>query len=194
MIDKLDKKEIITRSAIDLFATKGFSVTAMRDIAKAAEVNVALLYYYFKNKEEILYYIIESSSRDLLRILKEIQSQESDPFECLKKMILRQVLFSRNSWKETKLITIEADNLHGQRKRACLDLQRKIYDIYMNQLQRLKKSDHLGDVNMTVINFTIFGMINWFYRWYKEGGTLSEEDVANEMLRIIELGILKRND
>ena len=194
MIDKLDKKEIITRSAIDLFATKGFSVTAMKDIAKAAEVNVALLYYYFKNKEEILYYIMERSSRDLLSILKEIQSQESDPFECLKKMIMRQVLFSRNSWKETKLITIEADNLHDQRKRACLGLQRKIYDIYMKQLQRLKESDHLGDVNMTVINFTLFGMINWFYRWYKEGGTLSEEDVANEMLRIIELGILKRND
>lgn len=194
MIDKLDKKEIITRSAIDLFATKGFSVTAMRDIAKAADVNVALLYYYFKNKEEILYYIIERSSMDLLRILREIQSQESDPFECLKKMIRRQVLFSRDTWKQTKLVTIEADNLHGQHKRGCLKLQRKIYDIYMEQLQQLKEADYLGDVNLTVINFTIFGMINWFYRWYKEGETLSEEDIANEMLRIIERGILKRDD
>ena len=190
----MDKKGIITSIAIDLFAKKGFSVTSMRDIAKAAKVNVALIYYYFKNKEEILYHIIEQSSRDLLRILREIQSQECDPFDCLKKMIQRQILFSRNSWKQTKLITIEADNLYGQRKRACLKLQREIYDIYMEQLQRLKDSGCLVDVNMTVINFTIFGMINWFYRWYKKDETLSEEDIANEMLRIIERGILKKDD
>lgn len=190
----MDKKGIITSSAIDLFAKKGFSVTSMRDIAKAAKVNVALIYYYFKNKEEILYHIIEQSSRDLLRILREIQSQECDPFDCLKKMIQRQILFSRNSWKQTKLIIIEADNLHGKRKKACLKLQREIYDIYMEQLQRLKDSGCLVDVNMTVINFTIFGMINWFYRWYKKDETLSEEDIANEMLRIIERGILKKDD
>jgi AcrR family transcriptional regulator len=190
----MDKKGIITSIAIDLFAKKGFSVTSMRDIAKAAKVNVALIYYYFKNKEEILYHIIEHSSRDLLRILKEIQSQECDPFDCLKKMIQRQILFSRNSWKQTKLITIEADNLYGQRKRACLKLQREIYDVYMEQLQRLKDSGCLVDVNLTVINFTIFGMINWFYRWYKKDETLSEEDIANEMLRIIERGILKKDD
>ena len=190
----MDKKGIITSSAIDLFAKKGFSVTSMRDIAKAAKVNVALIYYYFKNKEEILYHIIEQSSRDLLRILREIQSQECDPFDCLKKMIQRQILFSRNSWKQTKLIIIEADNLHGKRKKACLKLQREIYDIYMEQLQRLKDSGCLVDVNLTVINFTIFGMINWFYRWYKKDETLSEEDIANEMLRIIERGILKKDD
>lgn len=190
----MEKKEFLTQIAIDLFATKGFSVTGMRDISKAAGVNVALIYHYFKNKEEILYHILERSSRELIRILTEIQAQESDPVECLKKMIVSQVLYSRDSWKETKLVTIEGDNLHGERRTACLKLQRKIYDMYMAQLQRLKESGCLADVNMTVLNFAIFGMINWFYRWYKEGKALNEEDVANEMLRILECGILKRND
>lgn len=189
----MGKKEFLTRIAIDLFATNGFSVTSMRDISKTAEVNVALIYHYFKNKEDILYYIIERSSKDLIRILKRIQAQEGDPIEILKKMVVSQLLFSRNSWKETKLVTIESDNLHGERRNACLKLQREIYDLYMAQLRRLKESDYLGDVNMTVINFAIFGMINWFYRWYKEGKALTEQDVANEMLRIFEHGIFKKN-
>ena len=187
------KKEFLTQIAIDLFATNGFSVTSMRDISKAAEINVALIYHYFKNKEDILYHIIERSSKDLICILRRIQAQEGDPVEILKKMVVSQLLFSKNSWKETKLVTIESDNLHGERRNECLKLQREIYDLYMAQLRRLKKSGYLGDVNMTVINFSIFGMINWFYRWYKEGKALTEQDVANEMLRIFEHGIFKTN-
>lgn len=186
-----DKKEFLARIAIDLFAKKGFSVTTMRDIAKAAKVNVALIYYYFKDKEELLYHIIERSTNNLIVVLREIQLVETDPFECLKKMVIRQVLYSSQTWKETKLITIEGDHLHGKRKSDCKKLQRVVYDIYMAQLQRMKEVGYLGDINLAIVNFTIFGMISWFYRWYTEGKSLTEEDVAKEMIKILEFGILK---
>ena len=118
----MKKKEFLTRIAIDLFAAKGFSATTMRDIARTAEVNTALIYYYFEDKEEILYHIVERSSRALVLALRAVQSREADPVEGLKKMIIRQVLFSSRSWKETKLITIEGDHLHGERKKDCQDL------------------------------------------------------------------------
>ena len=189
-----DKKEFISRVALDLFARKGFSVTAMRDIARAGKVNIALIYYYFKDKEEILYHVVQRSFRELIVILKEVQHHENDPFECLKKMIVRQVVFTSQTWKETKLIVMDVDNIHGQRKSDIKKLERKIYDIYMAQLQRLKEFDSLGDVNPTVINFAIFGMMSWFYRWYLKGKSLTPEDVANEMLKLLEFGILRRKE
>lgn len=188
-----DKKEFLISVAIDLFANKGFTVTTIRDIAKAAKVNVALVYYYFKDKEDILFHIIERSTKKLIVILKEIQFAETDPFECLKKMIIRQVLYSSQSWKETKVINIDADHLHGRHKNDCKRLQRDVYDIYMSQLQRMKDTGMLGDIDPVVVNFTIFGMISWFYRWFKEGKTLTEENVAKEMVKILEHGILKRD-
>jgi AcrR family transcriptional regulator len=187
-----DKKEFLTRIAIDLFAKKGFSVTTMRDIANTAKVNVALIYYYFKDKEDILYHIIERSTHNLTVILREIQLAEADPFECLKKMIIRQVLYSSQSWKETKVITIDAEHLHGKHKSDCKKLQREVYDIYMAQLQRMKVAGYLGEINPVVVNFAIFGMISWFYRWYTEEKLLTEEDVAKEMVKILEFGILKK--
>jgi hypothetical protein len=84
------------------------------------------------------------------------------------------------------------DNIHGKRKSDIKNLEREIYDIYMAQLQRLKEVDSLGDVNPTVINFAIFGMMSWFYRWYLKGKSLTPEDVANEMLKVLEYGILRR--
>jgi len=189
----LDKRELLIQAAVDLFAQKGFTETSVRDIGKAAKVNTSLVYYYFKDKEEILYNIIERSTRDLIAVLKEIQTKESDPLEGLRKMVVRHVVFSRESWKVTKLISVDSYQLHGQRKNQCIRIQREIYNMYMKQLQQLNASRVLQDINLTVLNFVIFGMINWFYRWYKSGKSLNEEDVAEQMIKILNFGILRTN-
>jgi AcrR family transcriptional regulator len=189
----IDKRGLLIQAAIDLFAQKGFTGTSVRDIGKAARVNTSLVYYYFKDKEEILYSIIERSTRDLIAVLREIQSKEHDPLEGLRKMIIRHVVYSRESWKVTKLITVDSYQLHGQYKNQCIRMQREIYDMYMRQLQQLNESRVLQEVNLTVLNFTIFGMINWFYRWYKSGKSLNEEDVANQMIKTLFFGILRTN-
>lgn len=184
-------KELLIRTAIDLFSQRGYEETSIRIIGEKAKLNTSLFYYYFKDKEEILYTIIERSSRDLINALEEILSSEHDPIECLKKMITRHIVFSRENRKVTKIVAIEADQLGGQRKNHCYHLQREIYDIYMRKLQHLQRLNLIKGVNLTVLNFVIFGMINWFYRWYRDEKPLNEEDVADQMLNIIMSGILR---
>lgn len=41
-------------AAVKLFAENGFETTSVRDIAKAADVNVAMISYYFGSKEKLL--------------------------------------------------------------------------------------------------------------------------------------------
>jgi AcrR family transcriptional regulator len=187
-------KELLIRTAIDLFSQRGYGETSIRDIGEKAKVNTSLFYYYFKDKEEILYTIIERSTRDLINALKEIQSTEADPLQCLRKMITRHISFSRENRKMTKIVTIEADQLGGQRKNHCYHLQREIYDIYKRQLQHLDRLNLVKEINLTVLNFVIFGMINWFYRWYKDEKPLSEEDVADQMIKIILFGTLSESN
>jgi TetR/AcrR family transcriptional regulator len=188
--EKDKKKEQLIQTATGLFARKGFADTPIRAIAKAAKVNTALLYYYFKDKEELLNQIIMGATGRLVAILKGIQQTEPDPLECLKKMIGRQISFASESWKETKVLVMDADRLHGRSKTECLRLQREIYDVYMNQLIRLKEANVIGDINLTVANFAIFSMINWFYRWYKQGGALNEEEISSQMIKILLHGFL----
>jgi AcrR family transcriptional regulator len=47
-------KEIILRTALDLFRGSGFEITTMRDIARAANVATGAAYYYFPSKEAIV--------------------------------------------------------------------------------------------------------------------------------------------
>ena len=46
---------LILRSALDLFRSRGFEFTTMRDIARAANVATGAAYYYFPSKEAIVF-------------------------------------------------------------------------------------------------------------------------------------------
>jgi AcrR family transcriptional regulator len=47
-------RELILRTALELFRGCGFEVTTMRDIARAAKVATGAAYYYFPSKEAIV--------------------------------------------------------------------------------------------------------------------------------------------
>lgn len=67
-----DKKEHIILTAIDLFATKGFEGTSIREIAAAANVNLAMINYYFGSKEKLFESIIEYKARHSRVALEEL--------------------------------------------------------------------------------------------------------------------------
>src|SRR5229473_4641703 len=52
--DGENTKELILRTALELFRGRGFEITTMRDIARAAKVATGAAYYYFSSKEAIV--------------------------------------------------------------------------------------------------------------------------------------------
>ena len=66
-----DTRTKILRTAARLFAQKGFSGTSVRDVVKAAHVNVSAIHYYFGDKrklyKETLHYLAETHRRESWR-------------------------------------------------------------------------------------------------------------------------------
>lgn len=73
----VDKKTQIMNHAINLFADKGFEGTSIRDLAKAAGVNVAMVNYYFGSKEKLVEAIIEEKSSYMKDRIEELESNNS---------------------------------------------------------------------------------------------------------------------
>jgi len=48
-------------SALELFASRGFQATGIRDLAAASGLSLATLYYYMSNKEELLFSLMSES-------------------------------------------------------------------------------------------------------------------------------------
>lgn len=71
-----DRREDILTASLNLFATKGFHGTTMRDIAKEANITEGLIYHYFASKRDLFRAIIEEYSfLPLLRTLPDLAEQ-----------------------------------------------------------------------------------------------------------------------
>ena len=74
----------LLKSALDLFAEKGYDGTSIREIIAGAGVTRPVLYYYFKNKEDLFRRLVEPIFNEFLEAITRIHSQYADTLGRLK--------------------------------------------------------------------------------------------------------------
>lgn len=83
-----EKQVQILNVAEQLFATYGFEGTSVRDIAKDADVNVAMISYYFGSKEKLLEAVFSLRSAEIkLQIESMLQNSALSPIEKIYQLV-----------------------------------------------------------------------------------------------------------
>ncbi|SFF43427.1 TetR/AcrR family transcriptional regulator [Flavobacterium xueshanense] len=82
-----DKQIQILEVAEILFAEKGFDGTSIRNIAKVAKINIAMVSYYFGSKERLLESLIIYRTSDLKNQLENLLKEDLEPIEKINKLI-----------------------------------------------------------------------------------------------------------
>ena len=73
--NNIDTRSVILQSASELFAVNGFDAVSIREISKAADVNIALISYHFGSKEGLFTAILENNLPLMCEMLHGIQEQ-----------------------------------------------------------------------------------------------------------------------
>lgn len=87
LVDKTEKINKIAKSALYLFAEKGFAATSVEQIAEAAGIGKGTVYEYFSSKEEIFVHAINDWIMDLINRMVEETRDIKNPVERLKTFI-----------------------------------------------------------------------------------------------------------
>ena len=87
MTDFNDKQIEILQVAEKLFSEHGFDGTSVRDIAKEASINIAMISYYFGSKEKLLEALIITRISDLRLQMENLFKENLSPFEKIDKLI-----------------------------------------------------------------------------------------------------------
>lgn len=82
-----DKQIQILQVAERLFADKGFDGTSIRDIAKQAKINIAMVSYYFGSKELLLESLVVFRVSDIILQLDILIQEDLNPLEKINKLI-----------------------------------------------------------------------------------------------------------
>ncbi|MDY7035995.1 MAG: TetR/AcrR family transcriptional regulator [Thermodesulfobacteriota bacterium] len=190
---KSNTKKMILEKATDLFYRYGFVKASIRDIVREVKVTNSTVYIHFKNKDEILFSVIKNIGSVLLEELNKIIEMHDDPVECLREMIFRQVCLIKEKRKEIKIYIEEQYQLPTTLRNKALKQHRQIYDLYYNKISEITDKGLVYDIDKTVMTFGIFAIMNWSYRWFKDNGRLSIEEIAQDIVRISFRGIFKED-
>lgn len=159
----MDKREKILQAAEKLFVENGFEGTSVRDLAKEASVNLAMISYYFGSKEKLLGAIVEHKSVFFKSIIDEINQDDSlDAFQKLEKSVglyVDRILSNRKFhlmlYRELSLE--QRQDLHEE----IVDIMIKNKDGFKNLIRDgMANGTFRKDVDIELVGMTIMGVIN----------------------------------
>jgi AcrR family transcriptional regulator len=181
----------ICLTAAHTFVARGFDATSVNDIAAALGITKAGLYHYISSKESLLFDIITLGLDSIDEEVIEPSRSIADAEERFLDIVLRHALLATCN---DGVITLLIDEVHAlsyaQRKKV--NLRRRKYFEYVRQTMRdLEANGRLQDIDPTVAAFSVIGAIMWLPQWFRPGGRLSSEEVAEEMVQFIAAGVLR---
>ena len=190
-----DRLAEIYRAAARIICEKGYDATSMNDIAEAVGLTKAGLYHHISGKSDLLFRIM-NFGLDLLeeqviapaRVVGDAESR-------LRAIITNHVrlITSHSTPQGNSYVTIIVDEVGGLTpvNRRKVDERKRTYvDLIRNTLKELSNEGKLSGVDVTAASFGLLGMILWLSRWYKPGGRLTPEQIADEVAKMALGGIL----
>jgi AcrR family transcriptional regulator len=190
VISDFNEKQIqILLVAEALFAEKGFDGTSIRNIAKMAKINIAMVSYYFGSKERLLESLIFYRTKDLKIQIENLLVEDLDPIAKINKLI--EIYINRiNSNKGIFRI------LHFEMATKKKELNIKsFYELRKSNLKSLEAIINEGqdkgvfrkDISIPLLTPTILGTFFHFHmnkEYFMELLNLNTEDLYNNYIRV----------
>jgi AcrR family transcriptional regulator len=183
-----EKLQRILKTAAEIFADKGYHQASIRDIARETKVSLSGLYYYFDSKEELLFLIQDHAFGTLLANLEGMLAGVEDPVRRLRILIENHLRFFTGNMAEMKVLSHEARALEGEFRRKVNAKKRRLTEMAM---EILKEVNPASEIDLRVATFSLFGMMNWLYNWYREDHDVPVEKLAEDISRLFLGGYLQ---
>lgn len=172
-----EKQHAILIAAAAVFARQGMEKASMAQIAIQANVSKALLYHYYPSKDALIFGIVQSHLTDLDAAVAAADDGAVAAPARLRALIWA-VLDSYRGADDQHYVQLNGGAaLSDEQKSDIRALERRIVKRFSNTLREINpRLDAPGRPLLMPVTMSLFGMLNWVYLWFKEGGPISRED------------------
>jgi AcrR family transcriptional regulator len=184
------KLDHILRHSARIFAGKGFEGASIRDISRATGVSLAGLYYYFDSKQRLLYLIQNNTFTFILVRLQSRLASVSDPAARLRILVANHIDYFLSHPNEMKVLSHEEDALDEPLHAEVAAIKRKYYGLARKVFDDLTVAGLAPDLNPRVAVLSLFGMMNWVYKWHNPEVDPGSQELTDHIVRIFLHGVL----
>ena len=181
----------VLATAADIFSRRGFRATSMNEIAAAVGLSKPTLYHYFRSKEELLVRLYSDVLDESLAMALEIVDSEPTPLEAVRELLRSRVVYTCRRQGLLKVCFEEEHELPAdlaeqllRRRRAFEDLIGAALDAHL----RAHPSLELGMPPKVWVNMCL-GAANWTYKWFRESGGCTPEELGDRIAASLTAGI-----
>ena len=170
---QLEQRGRILQAAATLIAAEGYHGMSMRSLAKASGHSLANVYNYFPSKEEILFELQKEAFETLLEATGAALVDIPDAVRRLYCFISHHVHYFAERPEVLRTLVHEAASLPDERRRVVRRLKEQYFEIGRRIVRDLVGSqpDGVGRrvdaAELERITYSLFGMLNWIYGWYR---------------------------
>ncbi len=181
-----EKQHAILIAAAAVFARQGMEKASMAQIAAQAQVSKALLYHYYPSKDALIFGIVHSHLTDLDAAVAAADDRACEPQARLRALIWA-VLDSYRGADDQHFVQLNGSAaLSDAQKSEIRALERSIVKRFSDTLRQINpRLDAPGRPLLMPVTMSLFGMLNWVYLWFKEGGPISREEYAALAAKLI---------
>ena len=180
----------ILRHAARIFAEKSFAGASIRDISRATGISLSGLYYYFDSKQKLLYLIQHEAFTMILARLQCRLPSTSEPASRLRILVGNHVDYFLTHPHELKVLSHEEDVLEEPLHGLVADLKRKYYGLARKIFDEVAAAGLAPGLNPRVAVLSLFGMMNWVYKWHNPEVDPGSDELTDAIVRIFLYGVL----
>jgi AcrR family transcriptional regulator len=182
------RREPLLEAAAELFATKGYSGTSMRDIASAVDMLAGSIYYHFDSKEQILLHVYDQGVNRFSAAIQAALAEASaeGPWERLEAACVGHLTVLLEGGPFTRLGKAEfIQSVPKKVKRGLID-QRDRYEMEFERI--IDEIPVKKDIDRLYLKMLLLGGLTSTLSWYRPGSS-SPSEIARSFVSFVRDGV-----
>lgn len=142
---EIDPKQRIKEAALKLFARNGYKGTGLREIAKEANVNVAMISYYFGGKTELMKMFFDEYQDRMQQITIDSYEKAFSPEELIRETLKQIINFTKEN-PDLCMITMNETNF-SDKKLHSYKINRIKNSVFIGKdlfIEKIMKGQNIG--------------------------------------------------
>ncbi len=188
------RRDELLSTAGRLFAENGLRSTTVRDIADAAGILSGSLYHHFDSKDSMVDEILRGFLDRLFGSYREIAAADLSARETIRRFVVASFEAIDIDHHAVAIYQDEAPRLASQERFAYIaELNTEFRGLWLSTLRHgVDDGEFRADLDLELVYRFMRDTVWVAVRWYRPGGTLGVEDIAQEYLSIVLDGIVPR--
>ena len=188
-------------AAADVLYRNGYDATTMKDIAGQVNLTAASLYHHFRNRDMLMLAVLEGGIAYVINLMMPILESDQSPADKLREMVrvhvtsvadntsvgaamvfeIRSLLTLKDTPRNLSTFDNDAHTEFLTRRDHFFAQRDEFEGLFEQVVQAGIDAGDFVDLDTAIFVKAMLGAQNWVPVWFKSGGRLTGEDVAERI-------------